>query len=174
MIKHIVISALGEDKLGIVNTLSKKILDAGGNVTDSRMTVLGEEFALLMLVTGSDSAIEKIKALLPEIEQSLALTVIFKETGSGAQGVASIPYFVEIVAMDNPGIVHEITEFLGNHHINVEELSTSSYPAAHTGTIMFAMELSISIPATLNISTLKTAFFAYCDDLNLDATLVPH
>lgn len=174
MIKHIVISALGEDKLGIVKALSKRVLDAGGNVTDSKMTVLGEEFALLMLVTGNDDAIQNIKASLPEIEKSLGLTIISKETGSGASVEPRVPYFIEIVAMDNPGIVHEITEFLGKFQINVEELSTSSYPAAHTGTIMFAMEVSISIPATLNISTLKTAFLAYCDDLNLDATLSPH
>ncbi|MCG8010360.1 MAG: hypothetical protein JAY64_01475, partial [Candidatus Thiodiazotropha weberae] len=40
----LVISALGKDQPGIVKNLSKKILDEGCNITDSRMTVLGGEF----------------------------------------------------------------------------------------------------------------------------------
>ena len=49
---HLVISALGKDRPGIINDLSKEIYNLGLNITDSRMTVLGGEFAILLLVDG--------------------------------------------------------------------------------------------------------------------------
>jgi len=60
MNKNLVISALGNDKPGIVNELSKTILDQGGNISESRMTVLGGEFAMMLLVTGSEDCIDNI------------------------------------------------------------------------------------------------------------------
>ena len=171
MTKHIVISALGDDKPGIVRSISKQVLDAGGSITDSRMSVLGDEFALMMLVDGTDEAIERITSLLPEMEKNLDLTVIYKETSNADKSESRLPYTVEIVAMDNPGIVHEVTAFLSSQKVNVEEMATSSYPAAHTGTKMFSIEMSISVPGDANISSLKTSFMDFCDEINLDATL---
>ena len=49
---YLVISALGKDHPGIVNTLTKTILNHGCNIVDSRMTVLGGEFAIIMLISG--------------------------------------------------------------------------------------------------------------------------
>ena len=47
---YLVISALGRDRSGIVDELSKTILDHDCNLADSRMTVLGGEFAILLLI----------------------------------------------------------------------------------------------------------------------------
>ena len=174
MIKHLVISALGDDKPGIVKSVSKQILDAGGNISDSRMGVLGDEFALIMLVDGNEAAIKTIQLLLPKLESELGLTIISKETGVMAKEEARLPYDVEVVAMDNPGIVHDVTDFLSSKQINVEEMATSSYAAAHTGTTMFSMEMSVSVPATMNIASLKNEFLEFCDEMNLDATMSAH
>jgi len=172
--KHIVISALGDDKPGIVKSFSKQILDTGGNITDSRMSVLGDEFALIMLVDGQESAINNITVLLPKLEKELGLTIISKQTGITAKESPRVPYLIEVVAMDNPGIVHDVTGFLSDRNINVEEMATSSYPAAHTGTKMFSIEMSVSIPAEVNISSLKSEFFTFCDAMNLDASFSAH
>ena len=52
----IVISALGSDRPGIVHALSRQVLAYEGNILDSRMTVLGGEFAVLMLVAAEEAA----------------------------------------------------------------------------------------------------------------------
>jgi len=46
----LVLSALGKDKPGIVDQLSKAIFDLDCNITDTRMTVLGGEFARLQMI----------------------------------------------------------------------------------------------------------------------------
>ncbi len=73
--------------------------------------------------------------------------------------------------MDNPGIVYKLTNFFSSHDINIQNLQTNRYPAPHTGTPMFAIEMVISIPQLVNINALREEFLLLCDDMNLDASL---
>ena len=171
MNKSLVISALGNDKPGIVNELSKTILDQGGNISDSRMTVLGGEFAMMLLVTGNQECIDNIISKLEETGENLNLTLIAKETQAQDSSQKRLPYLVNVVSMDNPGIVHNISDFLSSRNLNIEEIETKTYPAAHTGTTMFSLEMVISVPANSSVKTLRDEFITFCDDLNLDASL---
>jgi len=173
MKKFLVISALGKDQSGIVKQLSKAILDSGCNVEDSRMTVLGGEFALIELISGHWSAVAKLENQLPAIEKKLELTIVAKHTEPRATRKDMVPYMVDVVVMDHPGIVHDVAEFFAGRNINIEELSSWTYPAAHTGTPMFSLNMTISVPADLNIGRLRQEFTEFCDYLNLDATLEP-
>lgn len=171
MNKNLVISALGNDKPGIVNALSKAILDHGGNITESRMMVLGGEFAIMLLVTGSEECIASINSKLEEMGTNLGLTLIAKETQPQDTDNKRLPYQVIVVSMDHPGIVHDISDFLSRRDLNIEEIETKTYPAAHTGTPMFSLDMTISIPADSSVRNLRDEFIVFCDDLNLDASL---
>lgn len=169
----LVLSALGADRPGIVNRLSRAILDSGCNIEDSRMAVLGEEFALIVMISGTWDAIAKIEAMVPKLESSLELTVTVRRTAERARGAGTIPYMVDVIAMDHPGIVHDVAAFFSDRQINIEEMSTGSYAAAHTGTPMFSLALVISIPAEIHIARLRDEFMDFCDELNLDAVMEP-
>lgn len=171
MSKSLVISALGNDKPGIVNELSKTILDQGGNISGSRMTVLGGEFAMMLLVTGNEESIDNVISKLDQTGQNLNLTLIAKETQAQESTQKRLPYQITVVSMDHPGIVHNISDFLSNRDLNIEEIETNTYPAAHTGTAMFSLDMTISIPADSSVKSLRDEFVAFCDDLNLDASL---
>ncbi len=173
MNKHLVISALGKDRPGIVNDLTKAVLECGGNVEDSRMTVLGGEFALIVLVSGHWSAVAKLEHQLAALEKKLDLTIVARHTEPRGTRANMVPYVIDVISMDHPGIVHEIAEFFSTRKINIEEMSTWTYPAAHTGTTMFSMNMTVSIPSDLNIGRLRHEFTEFCDTLNLDATLEP-
>ena len=171
MSKSLVISALGNDDSGIVNELSKTILDQGGSISESRMTVLGGEFAMMLLVTGTPDCIDNIIAKLEETGEKLNLTLIAKETQHPELDKKRLPYQVTVVSMDHPGIVHNISDFFSSHGLNIEEVETTTYPAAHTGTPMFSLNMRISIPADNSVQSLREEFITFCDDLNLDASL---
>jgi len=173
MNKYLVISAIGKDRAGIVNDLSKAILDNGCNVEDSRMTVLGGEFALILMISGPWSAIAKMEATLPKLEKKLDLTIVARATEARAVRANMVPYAVDVVAMDHPGIVHDIAQFFSGRQINIEDMNSWTYAAAHTGTPMFSLNMTISVPADLNIGRLRQEFTDFCDDLNIDATLEP-
>lgn len=173
MKKYLVISAIGKDRTGIVNDLSKIVLDSGCNIEDSRMTVLGGEFAVILLVSGTWNAVGKLEAMVPGTEKKLELTIVARPTELRGTRQSMVPYVVDVVSMDHPGIVHEIAEFFSTRHINIEDMSTWTYAAAHTGTPMFSLSMTVSVPADQHIGRLRQEFTDFCDELNLDATLEP-
>ncbi len=170
---YLVISALGQDRPGIVNELSGTILNEGCNITDSRMTVLGGEFAIMLMVEGNWNTLTKLEDAVPELEKTLGLTIIAKRTRGKQSNAALLPYGVEVVSMDHPGIVHHLASFFSKRNINIEDMVTNSYAAAHTGTQMFSVQMTVGIPSTEHISTLRDEFIEFCDDMNLDAVLEP-
>jgi len=176
-LKHIdsflVLSALGKDRPGIVDELSQTVLDCGCSINDSRMAVLGGEFAMIILLSGHWNAIAKIEGMLPRLQTDLELTIQSKRTESRKSAGNLVPYAVEVVSMDHPGIVHDIANFFSRRQINIEDLYTSTYVAPHTGTPMFSLHLTVGIPADTAIATLRGEFMDFCDELNLDAMLAP-
>lgn len=169
----LVISALGRDRPGLVDRFSGALLDCGGNIVDSRMTVLGGEFAVLLLIEGPWNALAKIENALPELEQELEMTIIAKRTVRRATDRKLLPYAVEVVALDHPGIVKQLASFFSERNINIEDLSTTTYSAPHTGTPMFSVQMTVGIPADIHLGSLRDEFTDYCDTLNLDAILEP-
>jgi glycine cleavage system transcriptional repressor len=171
--QFLVVSALGRDKPGIVDNLTAPVTELGCNIVDSRMTVLGGEFAILMMVEGNWSAIAKLEAQLPTFGKRLDLTIISRRTEERADDSGGLPYMVNVVALDHPGIVNQLAGFFSARNINIEDLFTESYRAAHTGTPMFSATITVNIPSTMQISRLRDEFLDFCDALNLDAVLEP-
>jgi len=171
--KYLVISALGQDRPGIVRNLTRPLTDAGANILDSRMTILGGEFAILMMIEGSWDTIAKLESQLPALQQKLELTIQARRTSSQSQGESTLPYAVNVVSLDHPGIVNNLAEFFSNRNINIQDLYTDSYRAAHTGTPMFTANMTVNIPSNTSIARLREEFHDFCDSLNLDGILEP-
>ena len=92
MSQLIVISALGTDRSGVVDNISKVILDCGGNIEESRMTALGKEFAMLMLVSGNWHTLNKLEAGLDRLTNGTDLTVTIKKTDLRSDNGECMPY----------------------------------------------------------------------------------
>ena len=107
------------------------------------------------------------------LEQALNMTILTKRTESRTPAGDVLPYAVEVVAVNQPGIVHHLANFFASRSINIEDMVTRSYSAPHTGTPMFSVNLAIGIPASMHIAMLREEFLDFCDDLNLDAVLEP-
>jgi glycine cleavage system transcriptional repressor len=96
---------------------------------------------------------------------------VARNTELDAGRARRLPYKVEVVSMDHPGIVQQVADFFSNHEGNIEEMNTDTYAAAHTGTPMFALSMIVDLPAETRIAPLREEFFEFCDNLNLDASL---
>lgn len=171
MNKLLVLSAMGADKPGIVKALSKAVADCEGNISESRMAVLGGEFAVIMLVSAAEANLARLEEHLPQLERELGLHLFGKRTQTREAGATAVPYRVEVIAMDHPGIVHEVTDFFARHDVNIETLETSNYAAPHTGTMMFSLEMEVGVPTGANATSLRREFLDFCEGLNLDASI---
>ncbi|WP_446915921.1 glycine cleavage system protein R, partial [Klebsiella pneumoniae] len=90
-------SALGEDRPGIVNELARMVADTGCNIEDSRMTVLGGDFAIILLVDGRWNELAKLEAALPGLERRMGLAISAKRTHPARREGNLLPYSVEVV-----------------------------------------------------------------------------
>jgi glycine cleavage system transcriptional repressor len=170
---YLVITATGEDQVGLVQRFTSRIVDAGCNIEESRMSLLGGQFAIIMLVSGRWDALTRLEDRLATVGTELGLAIVQKRTKELERKTPLVPYSINVVAMDHPGIVHNLANFFAQRNINIEELSTDTYPAPHTGTPMFSVNMTVGIPAETHIPTLRGDFLDYCDSLNLDAIFEP-
>jgi len=173
MSQSLVITAIGADRPGIVNELTEVLLNAGLNVEDSRMSVLGGEFAVMLLVSGNPASIDSIKQQKESLSDSLNLNLLIKPTTSRTSDSDHVSYKVTVEGMDNPGIVHKLARYLSQHSINIVNMQTDSGHAPHTGTPMFTVNMLIDIPAEQNLEQLENDFAALCDELSMDAEFKP-
>jgi glycine cleavage system transcriptional repressor len=172
MKQYLAVSAIGSDRPGMVHDLTRVISDCGGNIAESRMAALGSEFAMLLLVNGNWHALARIESELTRLTEN-GLTVHVKRTEPRAARAEMLPYSVDIVSLDQTGIVAGLSGFFSGRGIDISEVSTRSYAAAHTGAPMFAVQMIINVPGKLQVAQLREDFMDFCDSLNLDAILEP-
>lgn len=169
----LVITAIGADRPGIVNELTEVLLNASLNVEDSRMSVLGGEFVVMLLVTGNEDSINSINQEKDNLANKLNLNLLIKPTTLRNSDGNHIRYKVTVEGADNPGIVHKLARYLSQHSINIVNMLTESTHAPHTGTPMFTVKMLIDIPTEHDIAQLETDFTALCDELSMDADFKP-
>ena len=167
------VTAIGPDRTGLVRDVTKTISTAGGSILQSRMTTLGQEFAILALVSGNWHAINKVTEALEALKESSELTISIRATSKRSQSAPAAPYTIDIITMDQEGIVADLASFFAGREIEIADLSTRQYNAPHTGADMFAVQLVASLPAAINLAAFREEFHEYCEEHNLDAIIEP-
>ena len=80
MKQHLAVSAIGSDRTGMVHDLTRVISDCGGSISESRMATLGNEFAILVLVSGNWHSLAKLESELQRLGESTGLSLHMKRT----------------------------------------------------------------------------------------------
>ena len=169
----IAISAIGGDRTGLVYDLTRVVVDCGGNVLESRMTALGNEFAMLLLVSGNWHTLAKLEGELLKLGESSGMTISARRTEIKPPRPDVVNYTVDVVCLDQPGVLHSLAGFFASRGVDIGDISTRTYSAAHTGAPMFSVYMVVHVPTRIHIAALREEFMDLCDNLNLDAILEP-
>ena len=137
------------------------------------MAALGAEFAVLLLISGNWHTLTKLEKELDKLTGVEGLTISLKKTGARNDQKDCVPYGVDVVCLDQPGIVFHLAEFFAARNIEISDLATRRYAAAHTGAPMFSVQMTLNIPGTSPIAQLRDEFLDLCEQLNLDSILEP-
>jgi glycine cleavage system transcriptional repressor len=170
---YVVLTAVGPDRPGLVKALSALIHEAGANIEDSRMAILGGEFAMILLISGSPDAIERTEEIGPRVERELELRCILKETSPARSPSDYLPYRIEVDGADRPGIVEVIASILAGRGVNVASLESRLSYAPFSATPMFVLQASLQVPSKTVLSELRSELTAACEEENLDFRLEP-
>jgi glycine cleavage system transcriptional repressor len=171
MKSHALLTAFGADRVGIVDDLTSLILAARCNVEESRMSVLGGDFAVILLFSGNQADVRRLLKELPDGAGALGLRVDLKETAPPQPDPTARPYLLATTSLDTPGIVHAVTSLLRRHRVNILDLETDTTPAPWTGAPMFRMTARLSVPG--EVAKLREELAELETQNNLDIRLTP-
>lgn len=171
--KTLVLTVLGPQHPEGLEAILQAVADAGCSIQQSRMMALGSEMALFMLLSGDWSHFARLESGLPAIAKRHDLLVQSRQSMAPDPEQDRLPYSVEVIGLDRPGIVHELTGFFTAEGVEIIELHTSGYQAPRTGSAMCALHMTLSVPADLHLAALRERFMELCDRLNLDAMMEP-
>ena len=162
--KHIIISALGSDRPGIVSELSKIITDSNANISESRMIKLGGDFTMMILASAEEN---NISSLIQDLNRISELTIEPHETNLGDGKVEREEANIVLSGTDNGGLVYSLTEKLAEHNINIIEMNTGVVNAPMSGATLFLLNALVSYDKN-QLKNLKKELIQLSDELDID------
>jgi glycine cleavage system transcriptional repressor len=168
---HLILTAVGPDRVGLVENISQFIARHGCNIEDSKMAVFCGEFAVIVLISGDANKLAAIASDHGEIENETGLTISTKTAAARAAAQAFLPYKLTASCMDHPGIVYRISNVLSSMGVNIESMETKTYAAPISGTPIFQLEADVAVPVTTNINQLRERFSEIQREENIDIEL---
>jgi glycine cleavage system transcriptional repressor len=170
---YAVLTAIGTDRVGIVDDISGAVSASSCNIEESKMAVLGGEFAVIMLVSGAAENVLSLSETLPSLGSRLGLAVQCRPTREPAPTRSGRPYHLEAVSLDTPGIVHAVTAVIRGHGVNIEDLETDTAAAPWTGAPMFRMKAHLVAGPGVSIPRLREDLAKLQERHDLDISLKP-
>ena len=170
---HLLINAYTTHPESPLLSVTRRIADSGCNLVDARLSTVGRDVSVTALAVGSWDAVAKLEAMLTRLEREEGLKLVWYRTGAKQVQSSLLPYIVEVVAADKPGILFQLADFFDRQGITIESLHCSRYRAMQTGADMFSAQITIGVPSSMHIAALRDDFLEFCDHLNLDAIMDP-
>lgn len=171
---YFALSAIGRDRPGIVADLAELIYECDCNLEDSSMTILGTEFAVLLLLSGEGAEVERrLTAACKRLEWEKRLTVFFRPLDGELPVPAAdvVPMTCTVTGVDKAGIVARVARTLALHGINVTDLKTQSRPGAESGTPIFTMQIAMDVPQSVDRRTLGRELERVASELCVELVL---
>lgn len=170
MQRSLVMTVIGEDRPGLVDSVASLVAEHGGNWLESRMSRLGGQFAGIVHV---EVPTEKERLLAAALEnlRGRGLTIVVHSEQRKSLPTPEPTSVLDIVGQDRPGIVREISKTLASYGVNVEELHTECASAAMSGETLFKATAKLTIPKSCDVSELRRQLERIAADLIVEISL---
>jgi len=167
MHSSLVMTIIGRDRPGLVDSVAGIVAEHGGNWLESRMSRLGGQFAGILRVEIPAAAEQPLLKALKALEAQ-GLSVVAHSDPVPPPAPAQPMRSLEIMGQDRPGIVRQISHALASFGVNVEELHTECASAAMSGETLFKARARLSIPESCNVAELRQRLEKIAADLIVD------
>lgn len=165
----IVLTLTGPDRVGLVEAVTKVLLERGGNVETSRMARLGGAFAILMQAAMPADKVDGIEDAFKSLsDEGYKITVAQFDGVVHAAPAGARAYQITVIGADHEGIVYQVAQSLAQRGINIESMETETKQAAMSGDPLFSMKAQVSVPPGLNDNEWRDALEDAGRQLNVD------
>jgi glycine cleavage system regulatory protein len=166
--QNLVLTAIGDDRPGLVEELATAISTHGGNWLEASMAQLAGKFAGIVNVAVPADQADVLKATLLALKGLKVTVESASEQKSASEGRHLT---LNLVGHDRIGIVKEVSQVLARHAVNVEELATYTSSAPMSAEVLFHAEAELFAAPDFNARALKLELEKLSDDLMVDISL---
>lgn len=172
--EHLVVTVQAPRKLNIWSKITSLASDLGCHVRLAQGQKMAGEDALILMITGNWNTIAKLEDGLNRLAAEKKVLLHQKRSKLPSQDqVQLLPYFVEVLGLDDANMLHHMCKFFTDEHISIENLQLESYISIATSAPMFSLKVSLGVPSDTNIGELRERFILFCEDLNIDGAIEP-
>ncbi|MFL5263934.1 MAG: glycine cleavage system protein R [Anaeromyxobacteraceae bacterium] len=167
----LIVTLVGADQPGIVESLAQPIAQHAGNWLESRMAHLAGKFAGILRIEVAPEKVRPLTEALAALERRGLKVVV--EAGEPEPSPRP-PQLMELdlVGTDKPGIVREISRLLAARGVNIEELVTDCPAAPMSGEALFRARARVRLPDGVDLRALRGDLEKVASDLMVEVKLV--
>jgi glycine cleavage system regulatory protein len=137
------------------------------------MAHLAGKFAGILRVEVLPAQVAPLSAALAGLqERGLRVIAEPSEAGEPPAMDQARTMDLELVGLDRPGIVREISQILARSGANVEELSSNRSSAPMSGEMLFSAKTRVRLPAHADVARLRAGLERMASDLMVEIRLV--
>lgn len=170
---HFALTAIGEDRPGIVSAVTEPLARLGCNLEDSSSSILRGHFAIMLILSAPDDvSADQIAADVARYADPLGLIVTVRplreEAMTGSDGPS---HLLSVYGADRPGIVHGVTRLLADRHINITELTTRLVGRSQAP--VYAMLMEVALPQNAEPGAFQRDLDSLAKALAIEVSLRP-
>jgi glycine cleavage system regulatory protein len=169
-----VLTALGDDRAGLVEALSGVVARHGGSWQRSHMARLAGKFAGIVEVIVPDGTEDAVVADLAPLAREGLLEITVETVGGGPPAdppLDTVRLLLDLVGSDRPGIVHEISAALASRQVGIVELETATTSAPMAGEALFTARAELAAPADVVLDHLRATLESLANELMVELRL---
>ena len=164
--KSILISVLGDDKPGLLDSLSEIIVSNDGDWIESNMFTVEAKFAGILRVNVPSKNASK---LMKELTSSkLGLQIACEETAPVTFSDFK-SYNIELIGQNHVGIINKLSHVLTYElKANVEGIKTEIIDASMSGDQLFIAQISLHLPKSIDERLIKDKLELIADEMMVE------
>lgn len=170
MSNHLVVTALGSDSPGIVSKFARLASECDCDIVDSRMAIFGNEFTLIMMISGAWASITKMETSLPALSVELGLLTVMKRTSKHTPLNFVSRLLVTFNGKDQRGTMGRLTQFLADRSLDLAAVRSHA-EENQDGEPVQNVSLTINVPEKVDIEKLELSLNQLASEMNLSCNI---
>ena len=173
MSNRFIMTAFGEDRPGIVADVTRVLFENGCNLEENSMTLLADEFTLILLFSSNEPGIEeRLQPDCRRLEKERGISAFIRPLGARREHPQAGPLFVvEVEGLDQSGIVYKVSQYLADQGLNILDLKSEVKSTPESGTSLYQMQIQVQAQQGISAESIENGLAPVADELHVDISV---
>lgn len=169
---HLALTAIGQDRPGIVAALTGVLLEHDLNIEDSQATILRGHFSIVLILAAPDGLErDRLRDELAHAGEEIGLeAIVLQDLDQLDPRVPEPSHVLTVYGVDHPGIVHTTTRTLAAARVDITDLNTRLVEDDGEDPL-YALLMEVALPDGASAESLATALQAVGESEGVEITL---